>query len=265
MNLTLSRSTTTSGTAATWAVTKAANSGAVRALISPPTVITRASPPCSATCRSKMLEHNGPALPRGLATSAITSSFPCRGGAATTPSFLPRSGTGYRTSEHRDHAVADSYPARSGLNPLRAAQQRLSHRDDASPARYCRRPDPSSRAASMSGFIARPCHDGRSRSMSALPSELAAPVEQLRAKLVEINGSEQTCMTHVVASAPQGTSFPKVQAVMAKCRQVSAAVWPSRSGFRRAGIWVRFDASRLGYIPVSTAVQRTCRIGPGRC
>jgi hypothetical protein len=101
--------------------------------------------------------------------------------------------------------------------------------------------------------------------MSALPSELAAPVEQLRAKLVEINGSEQTCMTHVVASAPQGTSFPKVQAVMAKCRQVSAAVWPSRSGFRRAGIWVRFDASRLGYIPVSTAVQRTGRIGPGRC
>ncbi|MFN2533743.1 MAG: hypothetical protein ABR528_00645 [Pseudonocardiaceae bacterium] len=59
--------------------------------------------------------------------------------------------------------------------------------------------------------------------MSALPPELAAPVEQLRAKLVEINGSEQTCMTHVVASAPQGTSFPKVQAVMAKCRQASAA------------------------------------------
>jgi hypothetical protein len=40
---------------------------------------------------------------------------------------------------------------------------------------------------------------------------------------VEINGSEQTCMTHVVASAPQGTSFPEVQAVMAKCRQASAA------------------------------------------
>jgi aconitate hydratase len=72
---------------------------AVSALISPPTVITRASPPCSATCRSKMVEHNGPALPRGLATSAITSSFPCRSGAATTPKFLPRSGTGYRTSE----------------------------------------------------------------------------------------------------------------------------------------------------------------------
>jgi hypothetical protein len=40
--------------------------------------------------------------------------------------------------------------------------------------------------------------------MSALPPELAAPVEQLRAKLVEINDSEQNCMTHVVASAPQG-------------------------------------------------------------
>jgi hypothetical protein len=59
--------------------------------------------------------------------------------------------------------------------------------------------------------------------MSALPPELAAPVEQLRAKLVEINGSEQNCMTNVVASAPQGKSFPEVQAVMAKCRQASAA------------------------------------------
>ena len=59
--------------------------------------------------------------------------------------------------------------------------------------------------------------------MSALPPELAAPLEELRAKLVEINGSEQNCMTHVVASALQGTSFPEVQAVMAKCRQAAAA------------------------------------------
>jgi hypothetical protein len=59
--------------------------------------------------------------------------------------------------------------------------------------------------------------------MSALPPELADPVEQLRAKLLEINGSEQTCMTNVVASAPQGKSFPQVQAVMARCRQASAA------------------------------------------
>jgi hypothetical protein len=59
--------------------------------------------------------------------------------------------------------------------------------------------------------------------MSALPPELTDPVERLRAKLLEINGSEQTCMTHVVASAPQGKSFPQVQAVMARCRQASAA------------------------------------------
>jgi hypothetical protein len=59
--------------------------------------------------------------------------------------------------------------------------------------------------------------------MSALPSQLAGPLEELRAKLVEINDSEQTCMTHVVASAPHGKSFPEIQAVMAKCRQASAA------------------------------------------
>jgi hypothetical protein len=59
--------------------------------------------------------------------------------------------------------------------------------------------------------------------MSALPPELAAPLEQLRAKLVEINDSEQTCMTHVVASAPHGKSFPEVHAVMARCRQAAAA------------------------------------------
>jgi hypothetical protein len=59
--------------------------------------------------------------------------------------------------------------------------------------------------------------------MSALPPELADPVEQLRAKLLEINGSEQTCMTNVVASTSQGKSLPEVQAVMARCRQASAA------------------------------------------
>lgn len=59
--------------------------------------------------------------------------------------------------------------------------------------------------------------------MSSLPSELVDPVEQLRAKLVEINGSEQTCMTNVVAGASQGKGLPEVQAVMARCRQASAA------------------------------------------
>ena len=59
--------------------------------------------------------------------------------------------------------------------------------------------------------------------MSALPPELADPLKELRAKRVEINDSERTCMTHVVASAPHGKSFPEVQAVMARCRQASAA------------------------------------------
>lgn len=59
--------------------------------------------------------------------------------------------------------------------------------------------------------------------MSALPPELADPVERLRAKLVEINGSEQTCMTDVLVSASQGKGLPEVQAVMARCRQASAA------------------------------------------
>jgi hypothetical protein len=59
--------------------------------------------------------------------------------------------------------------------------------------------------------------------MPSLPPELADPVERLRAKLVEINGSEQTCMINVVANASQGKRLPEVQAVMARCRQASAA------------------------------------------
>jgi hypothetical protein len=59
--------------------------------------------------------------------------------------------------------------------------------------------------------------------MSSLPPQLADPVEQLRAKLIEINSSEQTCMTNVVASASQGKSLTEVQAIMARCRQASAA------------------------------------------
>ncbi|MGH3856499.1 MAG: hypothetical protein ACRDR6_24025 [Pseudonocardiaceae bacterium] len=58
--------------------------------------------------------------------------------------------------------------------------------------------------------------------MLSLPPELAEPVEQLRAALVEINGSEQGCMTSVVASASQTTSLPEVQAIMARCRRSSA-------------------------------------------
>jgi hypothetical protein len=59
--------------------------------------------------------------------------------------------------------------------------------------------------------------------MSSLPPELAGPVEQLRVKLVEINGSEQTCMTNAAARASQGRRLPETQAIMARCRQTSAA------------------------------------------
>lgn len=59
--------------------------------------------------------------------------------------------------------------------------------------------------------------------MLSLPPELADPIEQLRAKLVEINGSEQTCMTNAMASPSPGKGLPVVQAVVARCRQNSAA------------------------------------------
>jgi hypothetical protein len=59
--------------------------------------------------------------------------------------------------------------------------------------------------------------------MLSLPPELADPVEHLRTKLLEINGSEQACMTNAVASASQTKSLPEVQAIMARCRQSSAA------------------------------------------
>ena len=55
--------------------------------------------------------------------------------------------------------------------------------------------------------------------MSSLPSELADPVEQLRTRLVEINSSEQACMTNALLSK----SFTEAQAVMARCRQASVA------------------------------------------
>ena len=59
--------------------------------------------------------------------------------------------------------------------------------------------------------------------MSSLLPELVEPVEQLRAKLVEITTSEQKCMIDIVTSASRGTSTPEVQAVMARCRQAAAA------------------------------------------
>ena len=69
--------------------------------------------------------------------------------------------------------------------------------------------------------------------MSSLPPELAGPVEHLRAELVKINDSEQTCMINAVAGASQGGSFPEViQAIMARCRQASAAATTAIDTFR---------------------------------
>ncbi|MDQ2881744.1 MAG: hypothetical protein M3Y48_11095 [Actinomycetota bacterium] len=59
--------------------------------------------------------------------------------------------------------------------------------------------------------------------MLSLPPELTDLVGQLGAKLVEINGSEQTCMTNAVSSASQAKGLPEVQAIMARCRQSAAA------------------------------------------
>jgi hypothetical protein len=60
--------------------------------------------------------------------------------------------------------------------------------------------------------------------MSSLPPELTRPVEHLRATLIKINDSELTCITNAVATASPAKSLPEVQAIMARCRQASAAV-----------------------------------------
>jgi hypothetical protein len=60
--------------------------------------------------------------------------------------------------------------------------------------------------------------------MSSLPPELVDPVERLRATLIGINDSEQTCMTTVVTTASHATRVPEVQAIIARCRQTAAAV-----------------------------------------
>lgn len=59
--------------------------------------------------------------------------------------------------------------------------------------------------------------------MLSFPPELTDLVEQLRATLVEINSSEQSCMISAVDSASQARSFPEAQAIMARCRKSSAA------------------------------------------
>jgi hypothetical protein len=59
--------------------------------------------------------------------------------------------------------------------------------------------------------------------MSSLPPELVDPVERLRATLIEVNESEQTCMITMVAPASHATRVPEVQAIIARCRQTAAA------------------------------------------
>lgn len=59
--------------------------------------------------------------------------------------------------------------------------------------------------------------------MLSLSPELADPVARLRVKLAEINDSERICMADAAASVSQGRSCPEAQAIMARCRQTSAA------------------------------------------
>ncbi|MFY9806728.1 MAG: hypothetical protein WAK86_05620 [Pseudonocardiaceae bacterium] len=59
--------------------------------------------------------------------------------------------------------------------------------------------------------------------MSSLPPELVDPVQRLRVKLVAITDSEQSDMTNIVASASHAERVPEIQAVLARCRQRSAA------------------------------------------
>jgi predicted nucleic acid-binding protein len=95
--------------------------------------------------------------------------------------------------------------------------------------------------------------------MSALPPELADPLEELRAKLVEINDSEQTCMTNVVASAPQGKSFPEVQAVMARCRQASAAAATTAiNAFRHKCSEITTQTNSLTTAAIISAAKSIC-------
>jgi hypothetical protein len=78
--------------------------------------------------------------------------------------------------------------------------------------------------------------------MSSLPPELVEPLEQLPAKLVEINTSEQACMIDIVTSASRGKSIPEAQAVMARCRQTSAAAGGLKRSVHQLLLLVSFQA-----------------------
>ncbi|MDQ4103395.1 MAG: hypothetical protein M3186_06700 [Actinomycetota bacterium] len=92
---------------------------------------------------------------------------------------------------------------------------------------------------------------------SSLLPELAEPIVQLRAKLVEINGSERTCMIDAVASASQGERLPVVQAVMARCRQAAAsAAATAIDTFRRECSEIGAQANSLAKAAIAAAVDK---------
>jgi hypothetical protein len=92
---------------------------------------------------------------------------------------------------------------------------------------------------------------------SSFPPELADPIAQLRAELVEINSSEQACMIDAVVSASQGQRLPVVQAVMAKCRQAAAAAAATAIGtFRRACSELGAQANSLAKAVIVAAADK---------
>jgi hypothetical protein len=92
---------------------------------------------------------------------------------------------------------------------------------------------------------------------SPLPPELADPIVQLRAKLVEINDSERTCMINAVASASQAERLPVVQAVMTRCRQASAsAAATAIDTFRRECSEIGAQANSFAKAAITAAVDK---------
>ena len=93
--------------------------------------------------------------------------------------------------------------------------------------------------------------------MPAFPPELAGPVERLRAKLLEINNSELTCMTNVMIRASQGMRLREVQAVMARCRQASAAAAATAIGtFRDECSEIGTQANSLAKKAIAAATAK---------
>ena len=96
--------------------------------------------------------------------------------------------------------------------------------------------------------------------MLSLPPELADPVEQLRATLMEVNGSERSCMTSAVASASQAKSLPEVQAIMARCRKSAAtaaatAIDTFRAACSEAGAHTTSPAKAALHAATATSVS----------